>query len=425
MEAVDIAGFVGSAARGVKRAGVARADRIDSGAMASPRPIYLDHHATTPCDPRVVEAMAPWWTERFGNPASTTHVYGREAARAVEEARAEVAALVGAEPREIVFTSGATEALNLALKGLAAGRPGAARADGPARVIASAIEHKAALDVLGGLAFGTELVPPTPEGVVTAEVVARALAREPALAVCVMAANNEVGVVQPVGAIADVARAHRAWMVSDLAQLAGKLPVDVRALGVDLAALSAHKLYGPKGVGALVVRRRRGEEPIPLAPQIEGGGHERGLRSGTLAVPLVVGFGCAARLAREGLLEEATRVGALRDRLWAGLRDGLGDRVVRTCGDAAPRLPGNLHVALPGIEARRFLERVPELALSAGSACTSADLSPSHVLVALGLSDRQLYGSLRFGLGRTTTEAEIDRAIELVVAAALRDLRAA
>ncbi|MCC6621349.1 MAG: cysteine desulfurase [Deltaproteobacteria bacterium] len=391
--------------------------------MTPGRPIYLDHHATTPCDPRVVEAMMPWWTERFGNAASTTHVYGREAARAVEEARAEVAALVGADPREIVFTSGATEALNLALKGLAAGRPGGGgpgREAGPARVVASASEHTAVLDVLKGPAFAPELVAPTPGGIVEPDAIAAALARAPALAVAVMAANNEVGTVQPVSAIAEVARAAGAFMVCDAAQVAGKLPFDVRALGVDLAAISAHKLNGPKGVGALIVRRRRGEAPLPLAPLIEGGGHERGLRSGTLPVPLIVGFGAAARLARGALVEEAIRVAALRDRLWAGLRAGLGERVVRTGGEGAPRLPGNLHVALPGIEARRLLERMPELALSAGSACTSADLSPSHVLVAMGLSDRHVYGSLRFGVGRGTTEAEIDRAIAVLVAAVER-----
>ncbi|MFO0747475.1 MAG: cysteine desulfurase family protein [Myxococcota bacterium] len=377
------------------------------------RPIYLDHHATTPCDPEVVAAMLPWFGERFGNPSSTTHIYGREAARAVEEARAEVAALVGADPREVVFTSGATEALNLALKGLAAGRPAAAR-EAPARVVASAFEHKAVLDVLAHGSFDAVLAPVTRDGFVALDAVAAALAT-PTLAVCVMAAQNEVGTLQPLAELAAMAHAAGALMLSDAAQAAGKIALDARALGVDLMALSAHKLYGPKGIGALVVRRR---PPVPLVAMIDGGGHERGLRSGTLNVPAIVGFGVAARLARERLDADQPRIGALRDRLWAALQAGLGPRVALS-GALAPRLAGNLHVSFPGLEARRLIEAVPELALSAGSACTSDDLSPSHVLRAMGLSDRDLFGSLRIGLGRGTTEADVDLAARVLVRAVL------
>ena len=391
-------------------------------ARAPGRPIYLDHNATTPCDPRVVEAMLPWFGERFGNPASTTHIYGREAAHAVEAARAEIAALVGADAREIIFTSGATEALNLALKGIAA------RARGPMHVVASAIEHKAVLDVLHGPGFHATLVAPTRDGVVTAEAVAQALNEPqvepqvgpqvgPCALVTVMAANNEVGSVQPIADIARLAHDAGALMLCDAVQVAGKLPFDVHAIDVDLAALSAHKLYGPKGIGALVVRRRRGEPPIGLVPQIEGGGHERGLRSGTLNVPAIVGFGVAARLAREALDGEGQRLTALVGRLWAGLEAGLGAAIQRTISADTPRLPGSLHVIVPGLEARRILEYVPELALSSGSACTSAELSASHVLTAMGLTDREAHGALRIGLGRYTSEADVDVAVARLVSA--------
>jgi len=363
-------------------------------------PIYLDYHATTPSAPEVIEAMLPWFGERFGNPASTTHRFGKEAAHAVEAARVEVAALIGADPRTIVFTSGATEALNLALKGLAAAHPQRA-----ARIVASAIEHQAVLDTIAHAPFEAVLVKPDARGIVQPETI------DPsgALAVCVMAANNEIGTLQPVQAIAQRAHAAGAFMICDASQAVGKVPFAVGEL--DLVAFTAHKLYGPKGIGALYVRRR---PPVALAPLISGGGHERGLRSGTLNVPAIVGFGVAARLAREHLHDDMVRIAGLRDELWAALQAGI-PHIVRTTDQDT--LPGNLHVSIPGLEAWRLLDAVPELAVSAGSACQSAELEPSHVLSALGLSDRIILGSLRIGLGRPTTRAQVERAAALLSAA--------
>lgn len=383
--------------------------------------IYLDHHATTPCDPRVVEAMIPYFSEHFGNPSGRSHALGKRAYEATEVARQEVAGLVCAEPREITFTSGATESLNLALKGLAEAYP-----DRPRRLVVSAFEHKAVLDTAKSLArrgFELALVPPSAAGFIEPDAVRQALGGG-ALLVAVMAAQNEIGTVQPLAEIGRVAREAGAFFVVDAVQAAGKVPLDLAALGVDLAALTAHKMYGPKGVGALWVRRRRGEPELSLVPQIEGGGQERGLRAGTLNVPGIVGFGVAARIALAELGDEAARLTRLRDRLLAGLRARVtGFRVTGALGDAGsgpePRLAGNLHVSFPGLEGRRLLEALPDVALSSGSACASDKLEGSHVLRALGLPDARIYSALRMCVGRFTTEDEVDRAAARIADAVL------
>ncbi len=382
--------------------------------MSATSVIYLDHHATTPCDPRVVEAMLPWFTERFGNPASRQHGPGRDARAAVEAARRKVASLIGASPREVVFTSGATEAINLALKGIFA-RAAADRR----RVVTTTIEHSAVRDVCAWLQTrGVEVVevPVDAEGLVDPAAVADACAAGPTGAVAVMAANNEIGTVQPLRAIAPICRAAGAALFSDAAQLAGKLTLDVRGAGIDLAALSAHKLYGPKGVGALYVRR--GAPHLRLEAQIHGGGHERGLRSGTLNVPGIVGFGVACELAAQELDVEASRLRSLSAELLERLRAGVPGLVVN--GSMSRRLPHNLHVAIPGLEARRLLEAVDGVALSSGSACTTDQLEPSHVLRAIGLREDLVYASIRVGLGRTTCAADVEEAASRIVDAVRR-----
>lgn len=390
--------------------------------MDSERPIYLDHHATTPCDPRVIEAMIPYFGERFGNPSERSHRWGQEADRAVEAARIEVARLASAtvDPREIIFTSGATEAINLAMKGLARAHPERSR-----RIVVSAFEHKAVLEVgrsLGRFGYELVVVSPSAEGFVTAESVRQAIGGG-ALMVCIMAAQNEVGTVQPLAEIGQVTRAAGAFFFVDAAQAAGKVPLDLREVGADLAAVTAHKLYGPKGVGALWVRRER-HETVAILPEIEGSSQERGLRAGTLNVPGIVAFGVAARVALDGMAEEGPRLAALRARLLARLRSQVPTRVTGAPDDLSPgpepRLPGNLHVSFPGVEARRILEALPEMALSTGSACNSAKSEGSHVLRALGLGDDRVFSSLRLGLGRWTTEAEVDRAADAIANLVLR-----
>ncbi|MCE2543079.1 MAG: IscS subfamily cysteine desulfurase [Acidobacteria bacterium] len=372
-------------------------------------PIYLDYHATTPVDPRVVEVMTPYFTDRFGNAASRHHAFGWAARDAVEAARRQVARLIGADPREICFTSGATESNNLALKGAAA-----AAAGRPPHMVTVATEHRAVLDPCRRLAEGgarvTE-VEPGPDGLVSPDVIARALTADTVL-VSVMLANNEIGVLQPIPEIAALTRSRGILLHSDAAQAAGRVPVDVEALGVDLLSLTAHKLYGPKGVGALYVRRRRPR--LPLAPLIDGGGHERGLRSGTLNVPGIVGFGAAAEICKAELEPEAARIGALRDRLLAALRGRLDGVTVN--GSLEQRLPHNLNVSFDGVEGESLLVGLDDVAVSSGAACSSASpsLDPSHVLRAIGIPDEIARASLRFGLGRWTTAEEIDYAADKV-----------
>jgi cysteine desulfurase len=375
------------------------------------KPIYLDHHATTPCDPRVVAAMQPYWSEDFGNPASASHAFGWRAEAAVENARSEIARAIGAEdPREIVFTSGATESDNLALQGVLR-----ARGVAGAHLITVATEHPAVLDTARALAkqgAALTVLPVDAGGRVAPEDVARAITRE-TLLVSVMAANGEIGTLAPLAEIAAVCAERGVLLHTDAAQAIGKISLDVAAVGVDLVSISSHKLYGPKGVGALFVRRRRASgERLALAPLLHGGGQERGMRSGTLPAPLIVGFARAVSLAVAEQPAESLRLAALRDRLLARLRERAGEGELN--GAAAPRLAGNLNVAFPGATADALIARLPELALSTGSACSSAKPEPSHVLVALGLSPARVRSSLRIGLGRFTTEAEIDYAAERI-----------
>jgi cysteine desulfurase len=374
--------------------------------------IYLDHHATTPVDARVLETMLPFFTETFGNAASKHHRFGWEARDAVERARKQVAALVGAGSREIVFTSGATEANNLAIKGAAQAR----RAERN-HVVTVTTEHKAVLDPMARLAadgWRVTVVPVSASGLLDLAVLQGVVTEDTAL-VSVMAANNEIGVLQPIKEAAAIAHAAGAWFHTDAVQAAGRVPFDVDALDVDFASVTAHKIYGPKGVGALYVRRTR-----RIAAEIDGGGHERGMRSGTLNVPGIVGFGSAADIARAELASEAKRVGELRDRLLAGLQAKTDGMTVN--GTMAMRLPGNLNVSFAGIDGEALLVSLDDIAVSSGAACTQAE--PSHVLMALGLSNDRALASLRFGIGRTTTPAEVEYAVTKVseVVARLRQL---
>jgi cysteine desulfurase len=376
-------------------------------------PIYLDHQATTPVDRRVLEEMLPWFTEKFGNPHSATHVYGREAAEAVEKSRGEVAALIGAEPREIVFTSGATEANNLAIKGAARFH----RAMGRDHIVTVATEHKCVLESAQAMAregCRVSVLPVDAKGLVDLDALKAAIDERTAI-VSVMAANNEIGVLQPLEEIGALCRSRGVLFHSDAAQAAGKVPLDVEAMAIDLLSLSAHKIYGPKGIGALYVRRRPRARLVAL---LDGGGQERMLRSGTLPAPLCVGFGAAARIARAEQAEEAERLLGLRRRFLQGVRARLPEVVLN--GDGERRLPGNLNLSFPGAPALALMEACPGLALSTGSACTAAEVEPSYVLRALGLPEALAGASLRIGLGRYTTDAEVDFAVDTLAAAARR-----
>jgi len=364
--------------------------------------IYLDNHATTRVDPRVAEAMWPWLTERYGNAASISHDFGAVAREAVEAAREQVAAIIGASPQEIIFTSGATEANNLAIKGA-----------GATHVVTSAAEHRAVLDPVRRLrrqGTNVTILPVDTEARLKPDSVANVLSEDTTL-VSVMLANNEVGTLNPVGEIAVVCRGRGATVHTDAAQAVGRIPVDVVSLDVDLLSFTAHKLYGSQGVGALYVRKA--EPPVRLTPQIDGGGHERRLRSGTLPVALIVGFGEACRIAASEQAEESRRMAALRDRLQQQLLAQLDD--VRVNGCVTHRLAGNLNMSFGGVDGAALLANLPGLAVSSGSACSSADPEPSHVLRAMGIRDDLARASLRFGVGRFTTEDEIDRAVEIVV----------
>ena len=369
--------------------------------MRPNQPVYLDNQATTPCDPRVVAAMLPWFTERFGNPHSAEHALGQQAADAVEAARAEVATLIGAEPREVVLTSGATEANNIAIKGAA--RHALRMGDARRRVVTAATEHKCVLESVADLAdegFEPVVLPVGADGRLDPDALRAALA-VPTLLVSVMAVNNETGVVQDIAALAAITREAGALFHTDAAQAVGKVPLDVA--GIDLLSISAHKLYGPKGVGALYVRRR---PRVRLAPLFSGGGQERGLRSGTLPTPLVVGFGEACRLARAEMAGEAERLAGLRDRLLDALRRDLPG--LRLNGSAAHRIAGNLNLTFPGAGALDLLRAVPDLCASTGSACSSAEVEPSYVLRAMGLAPGEAARTLRLGLGRFTSAADVD-----------------
>ncbi len=384
--------------------------------MQRNRPIYLDNQATTPCDPRVVAAMLPYFSEAFGNPHSVEHALGREAEAAVARARAEVAALIGATPREIVFTSGATESNNLAIKGAARF---AARMENPRRrLITLATEHKCVLQATADLAeegFEPVFLPVRPDGRLDPEALRMALAT-PTLLVSVMAANNETGVLQDITALAALAHQAGALFHTDAAQAVGKIPIDVTAQGIDLLSISGHKLYGPKGVGALYVRHR---PRVRLAPLISGGGQERGLRSGTLPAPLIVGFGAACRIAGAEMAAEAERLAGLRERLLARLSDAIPGISVN--GSREHRLAGNLNLAFPAARAETLLADLPDLCLSTGSACSSAAVEPSYVLGAMGVPAEVAARSLRIGIGRFTSAAEIDLAAAMLIAAHARN----
>ncbi|MDY0166063.1 MAG: cysteine desulfurase family protein [Thermoguttaceae bacterium] len=384
--------------------------------------IYLDHHATTPTDPCVVEAMLPFFTERFGNAGSATHEPGRQARRAVDEARQSIADCLGADSREIVFTSGATESNNLALRGAAERYASRGR-----HLISVATEHPSVLESLSKLAragYEVTLLPvapsPAPEaGLIRPEQLAGAI-RSDTILVSVMLANNEIGVLQPVEEIGRVCREHGVVFHCDATQAVGRLPVDVDRLQVDLMSFTAHKIYGPKGIGALYVRRR--ERRVSVEPILVGGGQEAGLRSGTLNVPGIVGFARALELCRNEMATEAPRLRALRDRTFERLCAQVGGIALNGPSLDRPelRLAANLNVAFSGIDAESLLATVREVALSAGSACGSSEPEPSHVLRALGLPDPMIRSSVRFGLGRWTTEQQIDQAVDMLATAAQR-----
>lgn len=370
-------------------------------------PIYLDYLSTTPVDPRVADAMSECLSMEgtFGNPASRSHVFGWKAEEAVENARAQIADLINADPREIVWTSGATESDNLAIKGAAHFY----RKKGQ-HIVTSKIEHKAVLDTCRQLereGFEVTYLEPNTAGLTTPEAVQAAL-RHDTVVVSVMHANNEIGVVNDIEGIGEVCRAAGVIYHVDAAQSTGKVPLDMEAMKVDLLSMSAHKMYGPKGVGALYVRRK---PRVRLEAQMHGGGHERGMRSGTLATHQAVGFGEAARIAKEEMADETLRLMSLRARFWKGLEDM---QEVHINGDVDRRLPGALNVSFAFVEGESLLMSLKDLALSSGSACTSASLEPSYVLRALGLNDELAHSSLRFSFGRFTSEADIDHAITQV-----------
>jgi cysteine desulfurase len=382
-------------------------------------PIYLDNQASTPVDPRVLEAMLPYFTEHFGNPHSESHIYGKNAMATIDRARQQVAALIGADAREIVFTSGATEANNLALKGAAHFAREYPTGSGPARdrIVVLTTEHKCVLESAAALereGFALTHVPVEPDGLVSLDRLADAL-DERTLLVSVMAAHNEIGVVQPLAEIGALCRGRGVLLHTDAAQAFGKIGLDVEAMKIDLMSISGHKIYGPKGVGALYIRRR---PRVRLVPLIDGGGQERGVRSGTLPTPLCVGLGQAADIARGAMPEEGARIGALRDRLQATLLRRF-DRL-QVNGDRAHRLPGNLNLSFPGLTAPELIEACPSIAMSTGSACTSASVEPSYVLRALGMPDDLANASIRLGIGRFTTPDEIDFAADAIAAAAER-----
>ncbi|PZV16641.1 MAG: IscS subfamily cysteine desulfurase [Leptolyngbya sp.] len=374
----------------------------------SPRPIYLDCHATTPVDQRVMAAMLPFFTQYFGNPASVGHQYGWEAEAAVQQAREQLAAAIAATPEEIIFTSGATEANNLAIKGVAE-----AYLDRGKHMITVVTEHNAVLDpcrYLRSLGFDITFLPVQSDGLINLADLENAL-RPDTILVSVMAANNEIGVLQPISEIGALCHQRGILFHTDAAQAIGKIPLDVNAMKIDMMSLTAHKIYGPKGIGALYVRRRNPR--VQLAPQLHGGGHERGMRSGTLYTPQIVGFASAVQLGIDEMGAETARVSQFRDRLWQQLNQLDG---IHLNGHPTQRLAGNLNISVDGVDGQALLLGLqPHVAVSSGSACTSAKATPSHVLQAIGRSDDLAYASLRFGVGRFNTETEIDSVAEQAI----------
>ncbi len=371
------------------------------------QPIYLDYQATTPMDPRVLEAMMPYFTHKFGNSGSRSHAYGWEAEEGTEKARAQVAKLIGADEKEVIFTSGATESNNLAIRGVAEFYK-----DRKNHIITTVTEHKCVLDTCRHLeqqGFDVTYLPVRQDGLLDLDVL-RAAITDKTVLVSVMAVNNEIGVIQPLAEIGKICRERKVFFHTDAAQAAGKIPLDVEALNIDLMSISGHKIYGPKGIGALYVRRK---PRVRLVPMIVGGGQERGFRSGTLPTPLCVGLGEAAEICMKEMDDEAKRLKKLQDRMLNGLRAKLTDIVVN--GDLEHRIPGNLNISFAYVEGESLMMGIKNLAVSSGSACTSASLEPSYVLRALGVEEEMAHTSLRIGLGRFTTEHEVDRAVDELV----------
>ncbi|HAJ63484.1 MAG TPA: IscS subfamily cysteine desulfurase [Cyanobacteria bacterium UBA8543] len=375
----------------------------------SHRPIYLDCHATTPLDERVLEAMLPYFTEHFGNSASISHAYGWEAQAAIQHARQILAEAIHATPEEIVFTSGATEANNLAIKGVAEAYFSKGR-----HIITLQTEHNAVLDpchYLESLGFEVTFLPVQPDGLIDVAKLEQALNPDTIL-VSVMAANNEIGVLQPLAEIGAICREHQVLFHTDVAQAIGKIPLDVEAMNIDLMSLTAHKVYGPKGIGALYVRRRNPR--VQLSPQLHGGGHERGMRSGTLYTPQIVGFAKAVELALEEQATESERLTQLRQRLWQPLSQLEG---IHLNGHPTQRLSGNINISVERVDGSALLLGLqPVVAVSSGAACSSVKTAPSHVLKALGHSDELAYASVRFGIGRFNTAMEIDKVAQHAIA---------
>ncbi|HEY5648327.1 MAG TPA: IscS subfamily cysteine desulfurase [Nitrospiria bacterium] len=371
-------------------------------------PIYMDHQATTPVDPRVLDEMLPYFSEKFGNAASRNHSFGWEAEQAVDASRKKIAELINADPKEIIFTSGATESDNLALKGVVE----MYREKGD-HIITTNVEHRAVLDTAKRLekqGVKVSIVPVRPDGMVDPEAVKKEITDRTIL-ISVMMANNEIGTINPVAEIGRIAKEKGVIFHCDATQGVGKIPVDVNEMGIDLMSFSSHKIYGPKGVGALYVRRRKPR--VRLAPMIDGGGHERGMRSGTLPVPLIVGFGKACEICREEMAEEQKRVSELRDRLKEGILNQLEE--VYLNGHPTQRLSGTLNLSFAYVEGESILMGLKDIAVSSGSACTSATLEPSYVIRALGVGSDLAHSSIRFGLGRFNTVEEVDFVIKRVV----------
>jgi cysteine desulfurase len=371
------------------------------------QPIYLDYQATTPLDPRVLEAMMPYFTYKFGNPGSRSHSYGWEAEEGVEKARGQVAKLIGADEKEVIFTSGATESNNLAIKGVAEFYK-----DRRNHIVTTVTEHKCVLDTCRHLeqeGFAVTYLPVQQNGLIDLDRL-REVVTDKTVVVSIMAVNNEIGVIQPLAEIGKICREKGAFFHTDAAQAAGKIPLDVEAMNIDLMSISGHKIYGPKGIGALYVRRR---PRVRLVPMIYGGGQERGFRSGTLPTPLCVGLGEAAEIAMKEMDAEATRLTKLRDRMLTGLQAKLPEIYLN--GDLERRIPGNLNISFAHVEGESLMMGIKNLSVSSGSACTSASLEPSYVLRALGVEEELAHTSLRIGLGRFTTEHEVDTAVEELV----------
>jgi cysteine desulfurase len=373
------------------------------------KPIYLDYQSTTPLDPKALDAMMPYLTDNFGNPHSRSHSFGWAAEEATDIAREQVADLIGANPKEIIFTSGATESNNIAVKGIAEFNK-----EQKNHIITLTTEHKCVLESVRYLeqqGFQTTFLPVQKNGLVDLDVLKAAITDKTVL-ISVMAINNEIGVIQPLKEIGQICRDNGIYFHTDAAQAFGKIPLDVNEMNIDLMSISAHKIYGPKGIGALYVRRK---PRVRLSPIISGGGQERGLRSGTLATPIVAGFGAAAKIAKERMAQDHKHIEDLANKFYKRLKDNIPDIYLN--GDEFLRYPGNINISFAYIEGESLMMAIKDLAVSSGSACTSASLEPSYVLKALGVKDEMAHSSIRFGIGRFTTETEIDFAADLIIGA--------